>query len=83
MRSNLKTAIAARRMRQAELAAAVGVGQSTLSQFIHGHAFLAPRTQERIAEILRADAEWLFALVIRIPPPKPSTDPAPAMDCTA
>lgn len=72
MRANLKTALAARRMRQADLAATVGVGESTLSEFIHGRASLAPHTQGRIAQILQADADWLFALAIRIPPPKPA-----------
>jgi transcriptional regulator with XRE-family HTH domain len=71
MRSNLKTALAARHMRQVELAAAVGISPSTLSEFIHGWAELAPHLQERIAEVLRTDPTWLFARVTQIPAPKP------------
>jgi transcriptional regulator with XRE-family HTH domain len=67
MLSNLKVALAARRMRQAELAAAIGVAPSTLSEFIHGRAQLAPYQLQRIAEMLRADPTWLFARVIHIP----------------
>lgn len=81
MRSNLKTALAARRMRQAELALAVGIAPSTLSEFIHGRAELAPHQRDRIAGILRADCEWLFATVTHIPAPKPENEPALA--CTA
>ncbi len=83
MRLNLKVALAARRIRQAELAAAVGVAPSTLSEFIHGRAELAPHLQERIAEMLRADRDWLFASVTRIPAPKTNTEPEPALSCTA
>jgi transcriptional regulator with XRE-family HTH domain len=81
MRSNLKVALAARRMRQAELAEAIGVAPSTLSEFIHGRVELAPHQLNRIAEILRADREWLFASITRIPAPKSETEPALA--CTA
>jgi transcriptional regulator with XRE-family HTH domain len=68
MLSNLKTALAARRMRQAELAEAIGVAPSTLSEFIHGRAELAPHLRTRIAEELQADPTWLFATVSVIPP---------------
>jgi len=71
MRTNLKAALAARRMRQAELAAAVGIAPSTLSEFIRGRAELAPHLQARIAELLRADGDWLFLSVQHIPAPKP------------
>jgi transcriptional regulator with XRE-family HTH domain len=77
MLSNLKVALAARRIRQAELAAAIGVAPSTLSEFIHGRAALAPHQRQRIAEMLRADPVWLFARVTYIPALK--SDPAPAI----
>jgi transcriptional regulator with XRE-family HTH domain len=67
MLSNLKTALAARRMRQAELAQAIGIGPSTLSEFIHGRAELAPHLLTRIAEALQADPRWLFSRVTHIP----------------
>jgi transcriptional regulator with XRE-family HTH domain len=68
MLSNLKTALAARRMRQAELAQAIGISASTLSEFIRGRAELAPHLLTRIAESLQADPDWLFARVAVIPP---------------
>jgi transcriptional regulator with XRE-family HTH domain len=55
MVSNLKVALTARRIRQAELATAIGVAPSTLSEFIHGRVELAPHQRQRIAEMLRAD----------------------------
>ena len=67
MLSNLKTALAARRMHQVDLAQAIGVAPSTLSEFIHGRTELAPRLRERIAEVLRADPAWLFSRVTHIP----------------
>jgi transcriptional regulator with XRE-family HTH domain len=67
MLSNLKTALAARRMRQVELAQAIGVAPSTLSEFIHGRATLPPHLLTRIAEALQADPAWLFARVTYIP----------------
>lgn len=83
MLSNLKVALSARRIRQAELAAAIGVAPSTLSGFIHDRAEFAPHQRERIAEILRAGPAWLFARVTHIPAPKPEVEPTPAMACIA
>ena len=81
MRSNLKTALAARKMRQVELAAAIGISASTLSEFVHGRTELAPHLQERIAELLRADRAWLFSSVHHIPAPRPES--GTALACTA
>ena len=67
MRSNLKTALAARRMRQVELAQAIGIAASTLSEFIHARTELSPHLLMRIAEKLQADPAWLFATVTHIP----------------
>jgi transcriptional regulator with XRE-family HTH domain len=67
MLSNLKTALAARRMRQAELAQTVGVSASTLSEFIHCRVDLALHFRARIAEALQADPGWLFSRVTHIP----------------
>jgi len=73
MLSNLKTALAARRLRQVELAQAIGIAPSTLSEFIHGRAELAPHLLTRIAEALQADPSWLFARVTYIPALKPAS----------
>jgi len=79
MLSNLKVALSVRRMRQAELAAAIGIAPSTLSEFIHGRVELAPHQLERIAEMLRADPAWLFARVIHIPALKSDAEPVPVI----
>ena len=75
MLSNLKVALAARRIRQAELAEAIGISPSMLSEAIHGRAELAPHQRQRIAEVLRADPAWLFERVIHIPALKPAEEP--------
>jgi len=79
MLSNLKVALAARRMRQAELAVAIRVAPSTLSEFIHGRVELAPHQRQRIAEVLRADPAWLFARITHIPALKAETEPTSAI----
>jgi transcriptional regulator with XRE-family HTH domain len=79
MLSNLKVALAARRMRQVELAAAIKISPSTLSEFIHGRVELAPHQRQRIAELLRADPDWLFETVTHIPALKADAEPAPAI----
>jgi transcriptional regulator with XRE-family HTH domain len=79
MLSNLKVALAARRIRQAELAAIIGIAPSTLSEFIHGRAELAPHQRQRIAEALRADPGWLFARVTHIPALKSDAEPVPVI----
>ncbi|PYU22168.1 MAG: hypothetical protein DMG32_18960 [Acidobacteria bacterium] len=79
MLSNLKVALAARRMRQAELAVAIRVAPSTLSEFIHGRVELAPHQRQRIAEVLRADPAWLFARITHIPALKSETEPTSAI----
>lgn len=79
MLGNLKVALAERRIRQADLAAAIKVAPSTLSEFIHGRVELAPHQRQRIAEMLRADPAWLFAVVTHIPAPKADAEPEPAI----
>lgn len=75
MLSNMKAALAARRMHQVELAEAVGIGRSVLSAFIYGRAELSPQLRARIAEILQADPEWLFSSATHIPAPKIKSAP--------
>ena len=72
MLANVKTALAARGMRQAHLAQTVGLPESTLSEFIHERCTLAPHFRTRIVEALQADPAWLFARVTHIPALKPT-----------
>jgi transcriptional regulator with XRE-family HTH domain len=82
MLANVKTALAARGLRQVELAQAVGLPQSTLSEFIRGRRELAPHFLARIAETLQADPAWLFSRVTPIPGPRPK-DPLNVAALTA
>jgi plasmid maintenance system antidote protein VapI len=61
MLANIKTALAARRIRQTQLARANGVPESTISEFIHERCELPPHFRARIAEMLQADRAWLFS----------------------
>ncbi len=73
MLANVKTALAARAMRQAKLAQTVGLPESTLSEFIHERCEIPPHFRARIAEALQADPGWLFATVTHIPAFKPAS----------
>ncbi len=73
MLANIKTALAARGMRQTQLAQTVGLPESTLSEFIHERCELAPHFRTRIAEALQADPAWLFSRLTRIPELRPAT----------
>jgi len=64
---NLKAALAARRMRQADLALALKIPPSTLSEIVCGRRQAESWLRTRIAEALRADESWLFSTVTRIP----------------
>ncbi len=74
---NFKAALAARRMRQADLAAELEIVPSALSEIINGRRPLTAELAERVAHILNADAEWLFSPVTHIPAPKPIREPEP------
>lgn len=86
MLANLKAALAARRMRQADLAFELRVAPSLISEIVHGRRRPEPQLAARIAEILRADQAWLFEEVRFIPGPKPAAtfeDAKPTMACAA
>lgn len=67
MLANLKLAISARNMRQADLAAHLGVTQSTISEIINGRRRTSPSLCARLAEMLQADEAWLFSSFTQIP----------------
>ncbi len=83
MLSNLKAALAARRLRQVDLAMELKISPSVLSEIITGRRELSPSLRARISEILNADAGWLFSSVTHIPAPKsdPQPEPSPAVAC--
>ena len=57
---NLKTALAARKMRQVDLAFAVRQTPSVISEIIIGRRRPNAELRARIAQVLRADVQWLF-----------------------
>lgn len=64
---NLKSAIAARRLKQVDFALQLRIPPTVLSEIIHGRRQADDSLRARIAEALRADERWLFSTVTRIP----------------
>lgn len=64
---NIKAALAARHMRQADLALELDIAPSALSEIINGRRALTPDLGMRIAQILRADPAWLAFPLSTIP----------------
>lgn len=73
MLTNLKTALAARRVRQVDLALSLKIPPSVLSEIICGRRQANPSLRARIAEALLADETWLFSSITRIPGPTTSS----------
>ena len=71
MLANLKAALAARRIRQVDLALSLRVPPSILSEVINERRKAGSQLREAIAGALQADPNWLFKPVTQIPgPPK-------------
>jgi transcriptional regulator with XRE-family HTH domain len=70
---NLKAALAARHLRQVDLALSLKIPPSTLSEIVCGRRQADASLRARIAEALRADEAWLFSYVTRIPGPVSSS----------
>jgi transcriptional regulator with XRE-family HTH domain len=68
MLMNLRAALAARRLRQVDLALSLKIPPSTLSEIICGRRPADPSQRARIAVALCADEAWLFSAFTRIPP---------------
>lgn len=58
--ANIKRILIKRRMKQGELAKAVGVSAQTISDFINGKHDVASRTLYRIAKVLDVSMEELI-----------------------
>ena len=67
MLANFKTALAARGMRQIELALELKISPTVLSEIVNGRRTASPSLRARLAEMLRADEAWLFSSFTRIP----------------
>lgn len=55
----LSQAMEEREMSQTELAAAIGKGKSSISQYLSGRSMPKPIVQKKIAEVLDCTVEWL------------------------
>jgi hypothetical protein len=73
MRANLKAAIDVRYGSQLAFARAVGLHSVRVNRLCRGWVEPTPVERERIAEALRADSDWLFAVFL-IPAPRLSED---------
>ena len=69
MLANLKTAIAHRGLKQADLAQSLKIPPTVLSEIIHGRRQADASLRSRIAMALHADEAWLFDGFVRIPAP--------------
>ena len=69
MLANLKTAIAMRRLKQADLAQSLKIPPTVLSEIIHGRRRADASLRARISAALCADEGWLFSTIARIPAP--------------
>lgn len=70
MLANLKTAIAARGLRQIELAHKLAIPSDFLSRIVRGWTKPSAELRVRIAEVLQADEGWLFSANVVIPGPR-------------
>ena len=78
MLSNIKATLAARGVKQVDLALRLRMSPSVLSEIVNGRRKADPSLRARIASELRADEGWLFSSVSHIPAPRSSPfDPLP------
>jgi transcriptional regulator with XRE-family HTH domain len=70
--ANLKAALGARGMRQADLALELKITPSVLSEIVNERRKANTSVRERVSKILQADESWLFSTFTRIPARAPS-----------
>lgn len=83
MLPNLKMVLAARGMRQIELAQKLDIPSDLLSRIVRGWTKPNAELREQIAETLQADEVWLFSNEIVIPAPRVRRAPKPAQESAA
>lgn len=70
MYTNIKAALMLRRIRQFQLAHALGISEPILSRVISGRQAASPELRKRMAKALRVDEKWLFASIEIAPAPR-------------
>ena len=66
---NFKTALAARKISQADLAQSVKITPTVLSEIIHERRRADASLRAKIATALNVDESWLFSTLTRLPKP--------------
>jgi transcriptional regulator with XRE-family HTH domain len=66
---NFKTALAARKMSQADLAQALQIAPTVLSEIIHERRRADVSLKAKLARALNVDERWLFLAFVRLPAP--------------
>jgi transcriptional regulator with XRE-family HTH domain len=83
---NLRAAITARGLKQAELAEAARIAPTVMSEIIHGRRRANSSQRLRIARRLKVDEHWLFDAAAFVPPAllrkTQGTEQAKAAGCT-
>ena len=69
---NFAATLRARRLHQFDLASLLKINPSRISEIVNGRRRPDPALRQRIAELLRADPNWLFAELSYIPPLPPA-----------
>lgn len=78
MLANLKTTIAARKLKQVDLALKLSIAPSVLLEIINGRRKADASLRARIAAELKAREDWLFSTYTPIPAPASPVESAPA-----
>jgi transcriptional regulator with XRE-family HTH domain len=68
MLANLKATLAARQVRQVDLALSLNIPPSIFSEIVNQRREASRELRNRIAQALQADTDWLFSSVTAIPP---------------
>jgi transcriptional regulator with XRE-family HTH domain len=69
MLANFKAALAARRIKQVDLAYDVRMSSSRLSEIVNERRQANALTRKRIAHVLGVDEAWLFSASVKLPKP--------------
>lgn len=72
---NFKTALAARKVHQADLAQSLQIAPTVLSEIIHERRRTDAALRAKIASALHVDEQWLFETYVRVPAPPTSESP--------
>ena len=67
MLTNFKTALAARGVRQVDLALKIGIPPTVLSEIVNGRRTASAKVRRRLSAELDVDEAWLFSAIPHVP----------------